>query len=430
VVRAGAYSTLALGKRLRDCRLSPVDKRLATELFYGALEKRVAISYLLDQFLKSQPEATIQDVLHIAAYQILYMDRVPARAACDEAVKQAKALGYDQLSGFVNGVLRGLSRAKEEGAIRYPDESDKLLKLSVECSVPLPLLARLVAAFGEDEALKLLTPSRAARDMSVRPNLMRFEDQQFEAYLERRKIAFTRGIAPHSYRVRGAGALINDADFLGGLFTIQGEGAMLAALATGARAGMEILDACAAPGGKSALLAEMMRGSGRVRAWDIAEHRVALISATAKRMRLDNIRPALRDAAEARDEFTARFDAVLLDVPCSGLGVMHDKPDIKLNFRDEEVASLVKLQRDIIGACCGYVRPGGLLVYATCTMLPEENSGQVGAFLEAHPEFQPDCGDDWLPEALRARFVNGMIQLLPHIDGTEGFFIARMRRRL
>lgn len=204
---------------------------------------------------------------------------------------------------------------------------------------------------------------------------------------------------------------------------------MLAACAVEAKPGMQVLDACAAPGGKSCLIAEMMRGAGRVYAWDLHEHRVEMIRAAAKRLELDNVRPQVRDAGKKLENMLLAMDAVLVDAPCSGLGVMGDKPDIKYRLSEETIDALVPVQRQILDACAAYVRPGGLLVYSTCTILPEENEEQVKAFLARHPEFEPETDAGFLPEAMRAHFRDGMIQILPCRDGAEGFFIARMRRK-
>ncbi len=203
---------------------------------------------------------------------------------------------------------------------------------------------------------------------------------------------------------------------------------MLAARAVEPRPGMTVLDACAAPGGKAALMCEMMRGTGRVHAWDLHEHRVQLIKAAGKRLRLDNLRPAERDASVRREDLECQMDAVLVDAPCSGLGVMTDKPDLKYRVTDESIESLKAEQKKILDACSSYVKVGGLLVYSTCSILPEENEKQVEEFLLNHPEFKPDEGDAWVPEKLKPRFRNGMLALLPCRDGVEGFFIARMRR--
>ena len=228
--------------------------------------------------------------------------------------------------------------------------------------------------------------------------------------------------------IKGAGDLASDPDFKAGLFSLQGEGSMLSAYAVQPRSGQYLLDACAAPGGKASLLCELMGGTGRVQAWEVHEHRVALLHAVKERLRLDNLRVAMRDATIPREEYLCSFDAVLLDAPCSGLGVMINKPDIKYRVTEADIDALVELQKKLLDACASYTAIGGILVYSTCTVVKDENERQVRAFLARHPEYEIDSSADWLPEALRPLLKDGMLQLQAHRDSMEGFFIARMRR--
>ena len=204
---------------------------------------------------------------------------------------------------------------------------------------------------------------------------------------------------------------------------------MLSAQAVDGKRGMQVIDCCAAPGGKTAYLAEAMQGTGRVYALDLHEHRVLLIQSQMRRLKLDNVRPMVRDAAQVREEWIGTADAVLLDAPCSGLGVMDNKPDIKIRMTEAAVRELAALQEKLLDACCQYVKKGGTLVYSTCSLLPEENGEQIRRFLDRNPGFSLDR----LPESFDERFrerhqSDGGLQLLPHRDQMEGFFIARMRR--
>jgi 16S rRNA (cytosine967-C5)-methyltransferase len=219
----------------------------------------------------------------------------------------------------------------------------------------------------------------------------------------------------------------HDAGFVGGKFSIQSESSMMAAMAVEPKRGMQILDCCAAPGGKSCLMAELMGGSGRVQAWELHEHRTELITAQVKRLGLENVRPMTRDAAVVRLDLEGTMDAVLLDAPCSGLGVMSDKPDVKYRVTPESVQELTGIQASLLDAVAPYVREGGTLVYSTCSMLKCENVQQVEAFLARHPEFEIDKLPESIPEKFRQHYGVGL-QLLPHRDGVEGFYIARMRR--
>lgn len=429
VNRFDAYAALALDKRLRESRLSPDDRRLATSIFYQAVENRLNIEYVLNSFVSVKPDAVIEDILHIACAQILFMDKIPPHAAVDEAVKQARALGKDEATGFVNGVLRNLLRAIEGEGIKYPDENeDKVKYLSVRYSVNEVILNRLISAYGIETAEKIVAFRPAERVETIRPHLMKRDCAQFEEYLTKRGWAWKKGVVEGAYLISHAGNLAGDPDFFDGEFSIQGESSMLSAIAVNAKPGMTVIDVCAAPGGKSALMCEMMKGTGRVHAWDVHPHRVDLLKAMGKRLKLDNLRAAVRDASVTKEEFHLSADAVLIDAPCSGVGVMTDKPDLKYRVTDESIDSLIETQKKILKASSQYVKRGGVLVYSTCSILPEENEKQVEAFLFDHPEFKLDTDAGWVPEALKDRFTGGMLSLLPDRDGVEGFFIARMRR--
>ena len=430
VIRHDAYASQALDRALSAVRLSPEDRRLAASIFYFAVENRLRIEWTLGKLMETRPEPVVSDVLHIAAAQLLFMDRIPDHAAVDEAVKQVRAAGRGGLDKLVNGVLRSLIRARDAGEPALPDREESAEEfLSVRYSLALPAVRRLVAAYGVERTEALLAHSPETREITVRPNHARIGRADFEALLDEAHLSWRRGGVDDAYILSDAAGLADLPAYRAGLFSIQSEGSMLAALAVGARPGMRILDACAAPGGKTCLMAERMGASGRVFAWDVHAHRVELIRAAARRLGLDNVRPSVRDARRTDPDMALSMDAVLVDAPCSGLGVMWDKPDIRFRATEESLNQVIPLQREILDACAEMVRPGGLLVYSTCTILPEENEAQARAFLERHPEFEPDGGAEWLPEALRGHFADGRIQLMPDRDGIEGFFIARMRRR-
>ncbi len=430
VARGDAFAAQALDRRLEEARLHPDDRRLAAGLFYTAVENRLHIQYMLDRFLDQKPEPVVVDILHLAAAQLLFMDRVPDHAAVDEAVKQVRAARREGFSGLVNAVLRSLIRARDAGELALPNrEADPLAWLSVKYSIAEPAARRLIDAYGLDGAAAIAGWTPPRREQTVRVNRLRMDEAAFEAWLDEQQLKWRRGAVSGAYIVEDAGNLAAHEGYRRGVFSIQGQSAMLAALAMEVKPGMQVLDACAAPGGKTCLLAEHMGTSGRVFAWDVHPHRVELIRAAAHRLGLENVRPSERDARRVPEDMKLSMDAVLVDAPCSGLGVIADKPDIKYRQSEESLAALPPLQRQILEACAAAVKPGGRLVYATCTLLPEENEMQARAFLDAHPEFVPDMGDGWLPEALKPRLSDGMLQIRPDLDGLEGFFIARMRRK-
>ena len=424
----GAYASLALGERLRAAHLSPEDRRLATGLVYGTLENQLQIDYALDRLMDHPTREPVQrDILRMGAYQILFLDRVPDSAAVDEAVKLTRAMGMEAACGFINAVLRNLSRGKDE--IAWPDrEADPMTYLSVMGSMPRWLVDKLVAAYGPEEAGRVILYREEEHPVCVRPNLARLSDAEFEALLQEKGWRAERGLAPHAWLIYGAGDLAADADYRAGRFSIQGQSSMLAAEALEVRPGMKVLDACAAPGGKSAYLCEQMQLTGRVYAWELHEKRAQLLEGVRRRLGLDNLRISVRDALDFRPDLEGALDGVLLDAPCAGLGVLSQKPDIKLRLMEEDIPAIVDTQGRLIDTVCRYVRPGGALVYSTCSLLPEENADRVRAFLQAHPNFTLEPLPTSFPEELRARQTPCGLQLLGCRDGVEGFFIARMRR--
>lgn len=424
----GAYASLALGERLRAAHLSPEDRRLATGLVYGTLENQLQIDYALDRLMDHPTREPVQrDILRMGAYQILFLDRVPDSAAVDEAVKLTRAMGMEAACGFINAVLRNLSRGKDE--IAWPDrEADPVAYLSVMGSMPRWLVDKLVAAYGPEEAGRVILYREEEHPVCVRPNFTRLSDAEFEALLQEKGWRAERGLAPHAWLIYGAGDLASDADYRAGRFSIQGQSSMLAAEALEVRPGMKVLDACAAPGGKSAYLCEQMQLTGRVYAWELHEKRAQLLEGVRRRLGLDNLRISVRDALDFRPDLEGALDGVLLDAPCAGLGVLSQKPDIKLRLKEEDIPAIVDTQGRLIDTVCRYVRPGGALVYSTCSLLPEENADRVRAFLQAHPNFTLEPLPTSFPEELRARQTPCGLQLLGCRDGVEGFFIARMRR--
>lgn len=424
----GAYASLALGERLRAAHLSPEDRRLATGLVYGTLENQLQIDYALDRLMDRPTREPVQrDILRMGAYQILFLDRVPDSAAVDEAVKLTRAMGMEAACGFINAVLRNLSRAKDE--IAWPDrEADPVAYLSVMGSMPRWLVEKLVASYGPEEAERVILYREEEHPVCVRPNFTRLSDDEFEKLLEEKGWRAERGLAPHAWLVYGAGDLAADADYRAGRFSIQGQSSMLAAEALEVRPGMKVLDACAAPGGKSAYLCEQMQLTGRVYAWELHEKRAQLLEGVRRRLGLDNLRISVRDALDFRPDLEGMLDGVLLDAPCAGLGVLSQKPDIKLRLKQEDIPAIVDTQGRLLDTVCRYVRPGGALVYSTCSLLPEENADRVRAFLQAHPNFTLEPLPASFPAELRARQTPCGLQLLGCRDGVEGFFIARMRR--
>lgn len=428
VTENGAYASLCLDEKLRGCGLSPEDRRLVSRLVYDTLEHVMYLDHALDQVMaRPDTDIKLRNILRLGACQILLEDRIPESAATNTSVNLCKELGMEGLAGVCNGVLRNLIRQKDE--LTWPDEeAEPIRALSIRYSVPAWLVERLMADWGHDTAVGLMQGHHEASYTTLRPNLTKLDDDAFEALLKKKVWQYEKGQVPHAWRVRGTMDIALDIDFARGNYAIEGESSMMACMALEPRRGMTVLDCCAAPGGKTCYLAEMMGGTGRVQAWDVHAHRADLVAAQARRLQLENVRPMMRDALKMRDDLRETMDAVLLDAPCSGTGDMADKPDVKLRVTEESVRELAETQKNLLDTVCAYVKRGGVMVYSTCSVLKDENEHQIAAFLERHPEFTLEKMPESIPEKFRAQEGMGL-QLMPHRDGVGGFYIARLRRK-
>ncbi len=421
------FASLSLDEQFQQATLSPRDKRLATALVYTTLENLLKLDFALDRFLKDRTELDprVLNLLRMSACQLLLMDRVPDFAAVNEAVNLTRGMGLEAMTGLVNGVLRSLVREKDN--IPWPQEGDPDY-LSITYSIPAWLIERITAGYGEETARQIVAFRKSQHAITIRRNTLRLSQKEFDEVLGKKVWQLSPGLLPDVHHVSGAASIARDIHFLEGAFSIQGEGSMMAALAVAPGIGARVLDACAAPGGKTCLMAEMMQNTGRIHAWDVHEHRIKLLEAQLERLRIYNVRPAVRDASVHQERFDGEMDAVLIDAPCSGTGVMAEKPDVKCRLTPEGLAALQDIQHRLLDACAPYVKSGGTLVYATCSLLPEENSQQIERFLREHPEFSLDRLPESIPESFRAHSGAQGLQLLPHRDGVEGFFIARMKK--
>lgn len=429
VSRSDAYASLALDKRLAQANLPRRDRAFVTQLVYGTLENRMTLDWRIDQFLEGSKEIdqTVREILRMGAYQLFYLDRVPDMAAVDESVSLTRAMGLEALTGLVNGVLRNMIRGKND--VVWPKPQDDAVKyLSVMFSAPAALCQMLVSAYGEHDAMEILRYRPKDRSVTVRVNYLRCDDARLRSLFADDELEFDPGILPGMYKVHSAGDMTRMRAFQNGLFTIQGESSVLAARMVCAKPGQTVLDACAAPGGKTAVLSEMMGDTGRVYAWDTHAHRVELIRGTMNRLKLENVRPAVKDASVPREDMAMTLDAALVDAPCSGTGVMNEKPDVKYRVTEEGVQALCRTQKDILDAIAPMVKAGGTLVYSTCSILPQENEEQIRTFLERHPEYEIQPMGAELPEKLAAHENALGLQMFAHRDGTDGFYVCRMRR--
>ncbi|MBS1479383.1 MAG: 16S rRNA (cytosine(967)-C(5))-methyltransferase RsmB [Christensenellaceae bacterium] len=420
ITDSGAYANLRLKEAERG--LPRQDAKWVSAAVYETLDHLIYIDYVLSRYVKGRQKPVIRGILRMGVCQVMFMGTPPS-AACNESVKLAKEIGKGALAGYVNGVLRAVCRDAGQ-AVPLPENARE--RLSVQYSYPRWLVDLYADAYGETFTEAML--SAEVRELTIRAQAP-YTAEELEAWLTAQKIPYSRGTAvPEAFRLQAGFDIAAEPLFQNGQITVQSESAMLVCRALGARPGMRVLDACAAPGGKTAYLSMLMENAGRIDAWELHAHRCELMKKTLDRLRVKNAEILQRDASKRYPECGEAYDAVLLDAPCSGLGV-HGKPDARYGKSLAVIQELTALQAQLLDCCASCVKPGGVLVYSTCTISPPENEACARAFLARHGEFDAVGFDACLPEPLRKRAAGGMLQLFPHLDGMEGFFLAKFTRK-
>lgn len=397
----------------------------ATRLTYSVLQNRTLLDFYISQYCTQnfeKLEPFVRDVLRLGACQILMMDRVPDSAAVSESVEMIKRHKLQRAAGFVNAVLRNISRNKENlPEIPNKDEAEYL---SIRYSHPKWLVERMLGILGREQAEEFLRLNNEAVPMTIQRNTLKCTSEQ----LLERLAESGATVTPHRsladcWEVTGTGDLEQLDVFQEGWFQVQDAAAKAAALAAGAKRGDKVLDVCAAPGGKTFACAMAMENEGEIISCDIHEHKLELIERSAERLGIKCVTTQLADGRKNREEWNEAFDLVVCDVPCSGLGIIRKKPDIR--YKDPKpMAGLPKVQRAILENACRYVKSRGTLLYATCTILQEENDDVVADFLAAHSEFQKE------PFRLAAgqEETDGSLTLWPQRHDTDGFYLCKMRK--
>ncbi|MBR2934178.1 MAG: 16S rRNA (cytosine(967)-C(5))-methyltransferase RsmB [Oscillospiraceae bacterium] len=426
--RQGGWSDGVLKKQLSQAGLDSRDAGLATQLCFGVLQNKLLLDFYLSQFSNTplkRMEAKVVQLLRIGLYQMLFLTRVPHSAAVNSAVELTRQhCKNPRASGMVNGILRALERSLD----RLPTipNTDKVQYLSTLYSHPNWLVEQWLSELGEEETTRLLAANNAAPPITAQVNTCRISSVALLGRLSDAGV----DVQMHPWLkdclvIRDTGDLERLDSFRDGLFYIQDPASRLAVMAADARPGMRVLDACAAPGGKSFALSAAMGNRGEVLSCDLHPHKKKLMQAGAQRLGLDCMKPQTADATVFRAEWENGFDLVVADVPCSGLGVIRKKPDIR--YKDpESLADLPQVQKRILDNVCRYVKPGGVLLYSTCTLLERENRHIVETFLGEHSEFALEAFA--LPEPV-GQVEQGMLTLWPHRHDTDGFFFAKLRRK-
>lgn len=423
---AKSYSNLTLDALLKAENPEPRERQLAANLFYGVLERKLTLSYLIEKYTKKKlasldPEVVV--ALELGLYQLLYMDGIPQSAAVNESVELIKKSRKKSAAGFVNGVLRSFLR--DGRRVELP-EGDTLRRASIEFSMPLPILKRWAKDYSPETAVELAKDCLGRPPLHGRVNTLRCTAAEVIASLEKDGVRVVpHETLPDCLELSETGSVSELAAFREGLLTIQDTASQLCAWAVGAKKGERIFDLCAAPGSKSFTVAQLMGDEGELLSFDLHPSRVELIRKGAERLGIRCIQAGAGDATKFRPEL-GLADRVLCDVPCSGLGIIRRKPEIRYKS-EEELEGLPPIQLAILENGARYVKPGGILVYSTCSLNRAENEEVVDRFLKTHPEFSPEP----FPETVRKVLGESCCRktLMPMEGGFDGFFVARIKRR-
>lgn len=398
----------------------------------GTVETQIRLDYIINQFSKTKVnklKPLIRVLLRMSVYQILYLDRVPDSAVCDEAVKIARKKGFHNLTGFVNGVLRNISRNKD--SIVYPEEKEnKILSWSITYSMPEWLVEKFIKDFAEEKAKQILEASTKERDTCIRVNTNRISKEECREKLIQEQVTVNDGIyAKDSLRIHDYDYLSGLASFQEGDFNVQDESSQLVGEIANVKENSMVLDLCSAPGGKTLHIANELKGTGLVIARDLTQKKIEYILENVKRMGYENIKAEVFDALTFDETLREKADLVIADLPCSGLGILGRKKDIKYKVSKEQLLELKKMQRKMLELASGYVKKGGYLIFSTCTINPEENLLNYQYIKEQLP-FDPVDISGQLPKALQCETTKeGYLQLLPGIHSCDGFFLSKFQKR-
>lgn len=405
--RDGQYSHLVLRDVLDKYQyLSKQERAFLTRLTEGTIERMLTLDYVIDQYSKTKVKKMkplIRELMRLSVYQIMYMDGVPDSAVCNEAVKLARKRGFSGLSGFVNGVLRSVARGWKD--VTFPNES-------VRYSVPKWIIDSWNADYGKDVTKKMLEAFMQPAKITVRTNTQKCTPEELKNRLNQEGVTVDaiEGI-PYAFALSGFDYLAGLGSFQDGWFYVQDISSMTVAHEADPKKNDYIIDVCAAPGGKSSHLAELLGGSGMVEARDLTEYKVGLIEENIVRHGLSNMRAVQQDATMFDEASVEKADVLICDLPCSGLGVLGRKSDIRYKMTAEKAHDLAVLQQEMLDTVWQYAKKGGKLIYSTCTIHKEENEDNVALFLQKHPQFT----------------LVEQRQIFP-MEGSDGFFVAKMIR--
>jgi len=424
----GAFSNYSISKYLKG-REDVKGENLIREIVYGVIENALYLDYIISKLSKVKIEKIdpkILEILRIGVYQMAFMDRIPHRAAVNESVNLAKKYGHKGTVGFTNGILRNFSRNKEE--LMKIDVKDKLDYLSIKYSHPRWMVERWVKEFSLEFTEELLVSNNSKPMLNIRVNTLKLRRDELK------RILSDYGYTVYNTEYASDGLIVEDPvriteteEFNKGYFTIQDESSMLVAQILSPAENSVVLDLCSAPGGKSTHAGQIMNNKGKIISLDIYEHKLKLVRENAERLGITIIETGIHDAQELNKNMVEMADYCIVDAPCSGLGIIKRRPEIKWNRKEEDIKDLADMQKKILNNAGKYLKPGGVMVYSTCTIEKAENMNVIQDFLMKNRNFKLSGFENFLCSTRNADTAEkGYVQLFPNVHGTDGFFIARL----
>ncbi|WP_284139904.1 16S rRNA (cytosine(967)-C(5))-methyltransferase RsmB [Virgibacillus sp. LDC-1] len=427
------YSHLLINHEIKSKHIPVKDEALLTEIVYGTIQQKLTLDFYIQHFIKGKKrlQPWVQMLLRMSIYQMVYLDKIPDHAIIHEAVEIGKQRGHRGIAALINGVLRNIQR---NGVPNTDLISDDVERIAVETSHPTWLVQRWITHYGYEITKAMCIANTTHKPVSIRVQPLLINRDEAMAILQKEGIE----VRPSDFSEQGIiiekGNIMKSALWKAGKVTIQDQSSMLVGEMMQAEPGMKVLDACSAPGGKVTHLAEKMQNSGEIHAHDLHQRKIKLIQQKMEQLQLSIIEPKQADARQLHTMYASEsFDRILVDAPCSGLGVVRGKPDIKYSKTENDIAQLAKIQREILDSVAPLLKDKGSLIYSTCTVDPTENEEVIKAFLTSNPEFNVDAHFfEELPTILNESqgITPYGLQIFPQTYNTDGFFLTRLTRHL